>query len=333
MQPEYRVRSHLKTSTLRSERSTGQPRKIPNRRLTKPPSDFHSLQAQELARLGERERAERLDNCERLFRAIVCSNHHLKRYEKWRCMQRFCTTCAARWSESLLKKLEHRLASLVERMPGRTFYLAVSVRCLRIESNQVKQFVERFGKTILKLSEENQFFGAQEGPVGFKEGRLTISAAVYCSGQLSEKKFRAIWPDAELHIVPLAKWHFGATLRKVLTVELPSTAEDRARLEAACARLHLGRTLGIFYAEVTRSAKVAEPTREPFCMESQAHTKRSGGFTKVRSRQGETRPCPQCGDTDELSTDWLPRDELTRFLTENGVFGEVLKASEETEAH
>ena len=294
----------------------------------KSPGDFHSRQAQELAKLGETEKAERLDNCQTLVRAVLCKKGgHLKHYHRWRCMERFCDHCAKQWAITQRDKCGRLLARLVERTPEREmqlYHLSVTLPCPMIEPKRVKELLDSFGASIRKLAKKRKF-GAQEGMVGFKNGCLTMQVVVHLGGPaLAEEQFRSVWPEAQVKVSPIGKQHFLTILKQIFTTHLPQTHADRARLEVACARLHLGRTLGTFYTEAANASKeVAEAntaqTEEHCCMGGDAYTTKFAGPAESHdpnTRQSRGSPCPKCGDTEEETTGWMRWDELREFLAD-----------------
>jgi hypothetical protein len=187
----------------------------------KSPGDFHSSQARELAKLGETEKAERLDNCQMFVRAVLCKKGgHLKRYHCWRCMERFCYHCAAQWAIAQLNKCGQPLARLVERTPEREmqlYHLILSLPCLTIEPKRVKELLDRFGASIRRLAKKRKF-GGQEGMVGFKNDCLTMQVVVHLGGPtLTEEQFRSVWPEAQVKVSPIGKQHFLSILKKIFT--------------------------------------------------------------------------------------------------------------------
>jgi hypothetical protein len=339
-----------------------QPQEISDTSSEKSPDDFHTLQAQELAKLGEFEKAQRHDDCQTLVRAILCRrNGHFKGYQRWRCMERFCPTCGEKWAIAKMNECRKPLTRLVKQTPEhemQLYHLRISRPCPANEDLQIKEFVEGFGNSIRKLAKKHKF-GAQEGLVGFKNGGLTMQAVVHCGGPiLSEEQFRNIWPEAGVKVSPISTQQFETILQMVLTPDLPETPADRARLEVACARLNLGRRLGTFYTEVAKAsneakaaeanttrpvepccvgenayttkdvvkagkeaveAYIAQATRpeEPRCIAENLYTTKPEGSTESHNpatRQRVGRPCRECGDTEEITTEWMRSDKLKEHL-------------------
>jgi hypothetical protein len=326
------------------------------------PDDFHSPQARELANLGETEKAQRHEDCQMSVRAVLCKkNGHLKGYERWRCMERFCPSCAKEWAIAQFNKCGRPLTQLVERIPEHQMqlsYLRISRPATAIGNKQIKELVKGVHKSIRKLTKKHKF-GEQEGLVGFENGRLTMKAIVHYGGPtLSEEQFQNIWPEAEVKVSPVATQYFETILREVLSPDLPETPADRARLEVACAKVNLGRRRGTFYVEVAKASKeikdakanitqpgehccigenpgptkgVAEAGKEAAevsitqttqpeeacCIEENPYTTKSEGTAgshNPTTRQRKGRPCPKCGDTEEVTTPLMRQDELKVYL-------------------
>jgi hypothetical protein len=155
------------------------------------------------------------------------------------------------------------------------------------------------------------------------DGRIFLQATVYAETEARTMDFETRWREASISLTRHEPQEFNGLVADVLLAPLPDSPVMRARMEMACAGIHLGRRLGMFYRVEPKtprehSSERAMPNDGDDLVSS--YTKKPQARLKGFHARTSSRPCRTCGDNGwEYVSGWLYGKDLAKLLTDSGV--------------